>query len=56
MALTGILGHMHAPIFLEQRAAFLNFRLFGNVISFELVPLCLPFLVTFSVLSFVAFS
>jgi hypothetical protein len=31
MALTGIMGCVHAPMFLAQRAAFLNFCLFGNV-------------------------
>jgi hypothetical protein len=40
--LTGIIGRLRAPIFLAQRAAFLNFCLFG---------FCLPFPVTFSVLS-----
>jgi hypothetical protein len=30
MALTGIMGRVHAPIFLAQRAVSLNFCLFGN--------------------------
>ena len=29
-ALTGIVGHMHAPMFLAQCAAFLGFHLLGN--------------------------
>jgi hypothetical protein len=28
-ALTSIIGHVHTPIFLAQRAAFLDFRLLG---------------------------
>ena len=30
MALTGIMGRVHDPIFLAQSAAFLNFSLFGE--------------------------
>jgi hypothetical protein len=56
MALTGIMGHVRAPVILAQRAAFLNFAFLGMQNSLELVPFCLPFPVTFSVHSFMAFS
>jgi hypothetical protein len=54
MALTCIVSHMHAPMFLVQLFSTFTFLRIQN--SLELVPLRLPFPVAFSVLSFVAFS
>ncbi len=56
MAITGIVGHVHAPIILAQRAAFVNFRLFGNAKFIEISTLSFTFSGDFLSIFFVAFS
>jgi type IV secretory pathway TrbL component len=42
-ALTGIVGCVRAPMLLAQRAAFLNSRLFGNLVIVGITTLALTF-------------
>jgi hypothetical protein len=44
MALTGIVGCVHTPMFLAQRAAFLNSHLFGDTLVCGTTTLVLTFL------------
>ncbi len=45
MALTGIVGHVYAPMFLAQRAAFLGPHLFRDAVVHGTTTLALTFLV-----------